>query len=376
VHELAEAEPLHATGATGGAKCRSTPPELIHVLGGLSLPRAEPWRRRMRAFFCASLSVLLHGSALAAMLMISDHHTELGAITVPSQAISVELVSSSVLESMQQTETNAEAAEAADSSKAGAEPIEASKKASKEDPPEKEPIEEATQDGGKVASAETEIREAAPRKSNETEREMPKPLTDEPAPILKPEPKVTTPQPSESDGEKEAAWAREMAEQARKEAQQHEERIEHEARERREREDERRRTERKREAERKEEERKEQQRKKVDKGGATSKGAAAAANQSGRVSASAGSILTYASQVRARVASHKPSGAGERGTAMVAFGVTTSGGLSYASISRSSGSAALDRLAIAAVRGAAPFSQPPAGASPSQLRFTIPFHFQ
>jgi TonB family protein len=330
----------------------------------------------MRAFFCASLSVLLHGSALAAMLMISDHHTELGAITVPSQAISVELVSSSVLESMQQTETNAEAAEAADSSKAGAEPIEASKKASKEDPPEKEPIEEATQDGGKVASAETEIREAAPRKSNETEREMPKPLTDEPAPILIPEPKVTTPQPSESDGEKEAAWAREMAEQARKEAQQHEERIEHEARERREREDERRRTERKREAERKEEERKEQQRKKVDKGGATSKGAAAAANQSGRVSASAGSILTYASQVRARVASHKPSGAGERGTAMVAFGVTTSGGLSYASISRSSGSAALDRLAIAAVRGAAPFSQPPAGASPSQLRFTIPFHFQ
>jgi protein TonB len=222
------------------------------------------------------------------------------------------------------------------------------------------------------------IKEAAPQKSNETEREAPKPLTDEPAPILIPEPKVTTPQPFESDGEKEAMRAREAAEQSRKDAQQREERIEREARERRQREleEERRRVERKREAERKEEERKEQQRKKVEKGGATSKGATAAQSQSARTSASAGSILTYASQVRARVANHKPSGAGERGTAMVAFGVTASGGLSYASISRSSGSAALDRLAIAAVRGAAPFPQPPAGAGPSQLRFTIPFHFQ
>jgi protein TonB len=378
MEELAGAEPSLAAGETGSAEPRSAPPILTHVFGRLTVPPIEPRHRRVHTLLCASLSLLLHGTALAAMLMIVHSHTKLGAISIPSQAISVEIVSSQVLESMHQTATDTEAAEAAESNKAGEEPSEASKKVTKAEPPEKEPIEEAAQDSGKIASAETEIKEAAPQKSNETGRQMPKPLTDEPAPIVMQPPPVTEQRPSESDGEKETARAHEMAEQARKEAQRQQERIEREARGRRQREleEERRRAERKREAERREEERKEQQRKRVDKGGATSKGATAAQKQSSRASASAGSIVTYGSQVRARVANHKPSGAGERGTAMVAFRITSSGGLSYASISRSSGSAVLDRLAIAAVRGAAPFPQPPAGASPSQLHFTIPFHFQ
>jgi TonB family protein len=378
VQDFAGDEAWRAAGKAGDSKGGSAPAELMHDLGALAVPPAEPWRRRARTLLCGALSVLLHSSALAAMLMLNDPHTELGAISVPSQAISVEIVSSSVLESMQQKEVNTEAAEAATDSKAGAEPTQASEKTSKVAPPEREPVKEAAEDSGKVASAEMEIKEAAPQKTDIVERQMPKLLPDEPAPIVMQPPPLTEPQPSESDGDKEAARARETAEQARQEAQQRQERIEREARERRqrEREEERQRVERKREAQRKEEEHKERQQKKVEKGGATSKAAAAAQSQSGRVSASAGSILTYASRIRAHVASHKPSGAGAQGTAMVAFGVTTSGGLSYASISKSSGNSSLDRLAVSAVRGAAPFPQPPVGASPGQLRFTIPFHFQ
>lgn len=344
----------------GEAKGRAAPAELIHDLGVVALPQPEGWRLRARTGLSISMSLLLHSSAVAAAMLLAAEQTDIGAISVPTQAISVEIVSSSVLESMQQKETKEEAAQAqATDSKTGAEAAEASEAASKVAPPEKEPDKEATEDAGKVASAKTEIKEVAPQRSEEPERAIPKPLSEEPAPVVAPPPPVTQPQASEDDdATKEAAQARETAEQVRKEARQREERIEREARERR------------------QEERKEHRQKKAEQGGATARASAAASASSGRVSASAGSILTYAARVRAQVAGRKPSGAGERGTAIVAFGVTTSGGLSYANISKSSGNSGLDRLAVSAVRGAAPFPQPPAGASASQLRFTIPFHFQ
>jgi protein TonB len=111
-------------------------------------------------------------------------------------------------------------------------------------------------------------------------------------------------------------------------------------------------------------------------GGATARANAAKAATSGRVSASRGSIVSYAARVRSQVARHKPPGRGPRGTARVSFGVSRSGGLAYARLTRSSGSAALDRAAVAAVRRAAPFGAPPAGASAAQLRFSIPFYFR
>ena len=40
------------------------------------------------------------------------------------------------------------------------------------------------------------------------------------------------------------------------------------------------------------------------------------------------------------------------------------------------GDAGLDRTVLSAVRSAAPFPAPPSGASPGQLRFTMPFYFQ
>lgn len=109
------------------------------------------------------------------------------------------------------------------------------------------------------------------------------------------------------------------------------------------------------------------------KGAASSRATKGSAGSAGRVSASTGSALNYAAIVRARVAARKPSGGGERGTVVIAFGVSRSGALSHASIARSSGNPGLDRRVLAAVRGAGPFPAPPPGAS---LRFAIPFHFR
>jgi len=95
-----------------------------------------------------------------------------------------------------------------------------------------------------------------------------------------------------------------------------------------------------------------------------------------RFSASAGAIRSYASQVRARVLSRAPRGGSRRGTTVVSFGVSKGGGLRYARVARSSGNPGLDRKALGAVRRAAPFPRPPAGASNRQLAYTISFRFR
>lgn len=112
------------------------------------------------------------------------------------------------------------------------------------------------------------------------------------------------------------------------------------------------------------------------RGGVASRGASDRPATAGRVSASAGSMVGYAARVRARVASNKPSMAGRKGTAVVSFAVTGGGGLAYARLSRSSGVPALDQAAVAAVRRSAPFPPPPAGAPAGKLAFSIPFHFR
>ena len=95
-----------------------------------------------------------------------------------------------------------------------------------------------------------------------------------------------------------------------------------------------------------------------------------------RASASSGSVLNYASRVRAKVSGHVPRSGAGKGTVVVSFGVMASGGLGYARIARSSGNSAVDRAVLAGVRSAAPFPSPPAGASPSQLRFSVSFQFR
>lgn len=95
----------------------------------------------------------------------------------------------------------------------------------------------------------------------------------------------------------------------------------------------------------------------------------------GKAGASGNAISAYASQVRARILSRRPGSAG-RGTAVVSFGLSTSGSLQFARIARSSGDSGLDQKALASVRGASPFPAPPGGATASQLRFSIPFQFR
>lgn len=132
-------------------------------------------------------------------------------------------------------------------------------------------------------------------------------------------------------------------------------------------------TERKTASDRKRDKRTEQARQ---EGGARSRGQAASKSAPGRVSASSGDIRAYAALVRARIAANRPAGRGHRGTAVVSFGIAGSGALTYARIARSSGNSALDQAALSAVRRAAPFPPPPAGRTSGRHRMTMPFYFR
>ncbi|MEO0771612.1 MAG: TonB family protein [Pseudomonadota bacterium] len=77
------------------------------------------------------------------------------------------------------------------------------------------------------------------------------------------------------------------------------------------------------------------------------------------------SVSNYPGKVMRKLSRvSRPRGVG-RGTAVVAFRVSGSGGLSGASIARSSGNAQLDQAALSMVRRAAPFPAPPPGAKRS-----------
>ncbi len=111
----------------------------------------------------------------------------------------------------------------------------------------------------------------------------------------------------------------------------------------------------------------------LQEGGVTAKARSGSVASSGRVSASTGNLISYKQRVNARVAGNKPGGSGGRGTATVSFGVSGSGGLTYARLSRSSGSSALDSAAVAAVRRSGPFGPTPTGGS---LSFSFSFYFR
>lgn len=302
---------------------------------GLSVKLAAiemtPKQRRRRFAFkvAAVVSLLLHAGSLVAF--VAWHGAETGAVEQPSEAISVEIVASSTLEAM----TVKQNPEPAPSPEATA-PTEGKTEAEEttvpqvDPPPEPQPEPQATE----TPPAPTDLPEAPEDTSRQARQDAPEEAKTPPPPPVE-APAVVVPAPKKAEAaEQDTAKRREPEKQERK------------ARER------------------------------APKGGVTSKAQAGSGTGGERVSASSGSILTYAAHVRARVASNRPSGGGLRGTAIVSFGLTTSGGLAYASVSRSSGVAALDQLAVSAVRGSAPFPTPPAGATTAQLRFTIPFYFE
>lgn len=89
--------------------------------------------------------------------------------------------------------------------------------------------------------------------------------------------------------------------------------------------------------------------------------------------ASTSTVRSYGRKVRTRILGRARGGAGS-GTAVVTFGISSSGQVRYARISRSSGKSKLDRRALAAVRGS--FPKPPKGANSSQLNFSIAISFR
>ncbi len=98
---------------------------------------------------------------------------------------------------------------------------------------------------------------------------------------------------------------------------------------------------------------------------------APAATATAQATASGASdAANYPGQVMARLARQPVPRLTERGRASVGFTVAAGGGIGTLSIISSSGSATVDRAALAFVRGAAPFPRPPVGA---QTRFSVPF---
>jgi protein TonB len=287
------------------------------IRSGLQLARRE----RLLAFNAAAVvSLLVHAGILLAVLD-GFGRIDQGAIPVPSDAVSVELVATDTLDALKPARPSdpapsPEATAPVAGSSTPSQPSESMEHLEKHEPVEKS------------APAVPDADDAETRAANQGE-----PVEAPAAPAAD--------SPAETVGElPKAAIEGEDARSKRKEATQVEKKA---AR---------------------------------PKGGITSKAKAGKGTGSGRVSASTGSILTYAALVRARVAGNRPSGGTAGGTAIVAFGLTSTGALAYARIARSSGNAANDRMALVAVRGAAPFPPPPTGATPSQLQFTIPYYFQ
>ena len=79
----------------------------------------------------------------------------------------------------------------------------------------------------------------------------------------------------------------------------------------------------------------------------------------------------YSSKVWSALARHKPR-AGQSGSATVVFSIGMGGALNNVSIGKSSGNARIDQLALATVRGAAPFPSPPS--APASFSIRIDFH--
>ena len=106
---------------------------------------------------------------------------------------------------------------------------------------------------------------------------------------------------------------------------------------------------------------------------------AAAGGKGKKAEGGSGASSKYPGQVQVRVsrATRYPASAkGSNGEAHVTFTVAANGGISGVKLSRSSGNAALDDAALAAVERAAPFPPIPEDAGRSSWTFTVPVAFR
>ncbi len=286
------------------------------------LPAPEGFSRRLMSGAIV-VSCALHVAGAAAMLRASSALPDYGVISQQTDAISVEMTASTILEAVEATASIATAAAAPTAAQEG-DPAASSAAAV--------PVPKAEE-----MAVESPVPETV--KAREIDPDVADPK-DEPLEVIR------------GSGEPSDVVETKVAEETKDKEQEKTEKTE------------------------KEEVKVEQQQAAPQvTGGATARSMAQAPSQA-KVSASRGSILSYAASIRAKVARNKPSGLGRSGEVQISFGVTPKGGLSYANLAQSSGSPKLDEAALDAIRRSAPFGPPPADASPSQLRFSIPFYFR
>jgi periplasmic protein TonB len=304
-----------------------TPPapgSAVPVLPPLPEPRNFS---RWLLFGSVIISGLLHVAGAAAMLLGDAALPDYGVLTQQTDAISIEMTASTILEAVESTASTAAAAS----------------------------VPTATQEGNPTPSSAA----AVPlTKVEETAVETPVTETVK-APEVNPDAVTPPDDPLEvvkGAGEPSDVVDAQVAQQAKDEEQKQE---------------------------KKEKIEKEKEQVKVDQqqaapqvsGGVTARSTASVDSQA-KVSASRGSILSYAAGIRAKVARNKPTGLGRSGEVEISFGVTPTGDLAYANLAQSSGNTRLDEASLEAIRRSAPFGPPPTDASPSQLRFSIPFYFR
>ncbi|MBV1695691.1 MAG: TonB family protein [Hyphomicrobiales bacterium] len=94
-----------------------------------------------------------------------------------------------------------------------------------------------------------------------------------------------------------------------------------------------------------------------------------------QVRAAAGDVRAYAQSVSAALARSRPRGGVGNGVSRVVFTIDRDGGLADVTVSRSSGNARLDTLAIEAVRRAR-FVAPPPTFSVADRTFEVPYTFR
>jgi TolA protein len=132
------------------------------------------------------------------------------------------------------------------------------------------------------------------------------------------------------------------------------------------------------EAERRAEAQRRRQASRATDAGAKARSAAPTGRQAtaARVSASAGRMRSYQTQVRAHIARNRPRGLpGKSGMVHVAFGLSETGKLTRIKLLRSSGDPAIDQAVLSDLRHAAPFPRAPQGSTPAQRYFDMPFEF-
>lgn len=95
------------------------------------------------------------------------------------------------------------------------------------------------------------------------------------------------------------------------------------------------------------------------------------------VSASSGaSSASWHARVAAHIRAHRPGGATEHGTTVVSFTVDRGGHVFGSRVASSSGSAELDRAALAMVLNSNPVPVPPDDVSGSRFPFSVPVNFR